>query len=333
MKNINFTVIIPLFNKADHILRTLNSVAWQKYSAAEIIVVDDGSTDEGALIVKQANIKNLTLVHQTNQGVSAARNNGVSLASYEYIAFLDADDQWLPLFLDEVVRLIIKFQQANFFGTRYQIVESEGNYTDAKIKLDSINPEGEILENYFNIASRGDLPFTMSSMVIQRSFFMSIGGFPLSEPIGEDQDLFCRVALNTAIAYSPNIHSLYHKDAQNQASKSNIPSAECGFSIRLTQEARKMALNKKPHNTTKHKAIHMLKYSAAHLCHIAKLNIADGHFAQARVLLSDPRCKLKPKNLIGLYGLSWIKQAEQWLKSILGYVYIGVCIGIKLFRV
>tara|TARA_R110001583_G_scaffold18141_2_gene72584 strand:- start:34199 stop:35143 length:945 start_codon:yes stop_codon:yes gene_type:complete len=305
MKNINFTVVIPLFNKAKHILRTLESVAWQKYPAAEIIIIDDGSTDEGASVVKSANIKNVRLVQQTNQGVSAARNHGVELASHEYIAFLDADDQWLPLFLDEIARLIVKFPQAQFFGTRYQIVESENNYVDAKIKLENVNPNGVILDDYFNIASQGDLPFTMSSMVIQRALFDAIGGFPLDEPIGEDQDLFCRVALNAPIAYSPNIHSLYHKDAENQASKNNIPSTECGFSVRLTKEANNIAEKKS--------ATNMLKYSAAHLCHLAKLNIGNGHFTQARTLLSDPRCKLKLKHMIGLYGFSWIKQTEQWL--------------------
>jgi len=308
MNNLNFTVVIPLFNKAEHILRTLQSIAWQKYPAAEIIVIDDGSTDEGPAIVKNANLKNVMLVHQENQGVSAARNNGVALASHEYIAFLDADDQWLPLFLDEVARLIVKFPQAQFFGTRYQIVESENNYCDAKIKLKNINPEGEILNDYFNIASKGDLPFMVSSAVIQRSLFKSIGGFPLGEPIGEDQDLFCRVALNAAIAYSPNIHLLYHRDAQNQASKNNIPSTECGFSVRITKEARK--------NTKEKNARDMLKYSATHLCHLAKLNIGNGHFSQARKLLSDPRCKLKPKHLVALYGLSWIQQTNQWLASV-----------------
>jgi glycosyltransferase involved in cell wall biosynthesis len=303
MKNINFTVVIPLFNKANHILRTLESVAWQKYPTAEIIIIDDGSTDDGASIVNNANMKNVKLVKQTNQGVSAARNHGVALASHEYIAFLDADDQWLPLFLDEVARLIVKFPQAQFFGTRYQIMVSGNNYVDAKIKLDNINPNGAIIDDYFDIASQGDLPFTMSSVVIQRLLFESIGGFPLDEPIGEDQDLFCRVALNAAIAYSPNIHSIYYKDVENQASKSNIPSAECGFSIRITEQANK--------TTEKKSATNMLKYSASHLCHLAKLNISNGHYSQARTLLSDPRCKLKPKYLIQLYAFSWIKQTKQ----------------------
>jgi glycosyltransferase involved in cell wall biosynthesis len=309
MKNVNFTVVIPLYNKAEHILRTLKSITWQKYPAAEIIVVNDGSTDNGPELVKKTNIPNLTLINQNNQGVSAARNHGVKHAKFEYIAFIDADDQWLPLFLDEVAHLINTFPKAKFFGTRYQIVTSENNYCDAKIKIGHMNPEGEILENYFNIASEGDLPFTMSSMVIERRLFLSLGGFPLGEPIGEDQDLFCRVALSNQIAYSPNIHSLYHKDAENQASKNNIPSCECGFSIRITEEARK--------NSKRQYAKHMLKYSAAHLCHLAKLNIGNGHFIQARKLLLDPRCKLKFKHFVGLYGLSWIQQINRWLSNIL----------------
>jgi glycosyltransferase involved in cell wall biosynthesis len=307
MKNIRFTVVIPLFNKADHILRTLESVAAQKYPADEIIIIDDGSTDEGPNIVKNAKIKNVKLIHQTNQGVSAARNNGVKLAQNDYIAFLDADDQWLPLFLDEVARLIVKFPKAQFFGTRYQIVESENNFLDAKIMLDNINPKGVILDNYFNIASKGDLPFTMSSMVIELALFNEIGGFPLNEPIGEDQDLFCRVALNASIAYSPNIHSLYHKDVQNQASKNNIPEIECAFSIRITEEAKKQV---KSQNSK-----YMLKYSAAHLCHLAKLNISKGLFSQARTLLSDSRCRLKPKHLVGLYCLSWLMQVKGFVSN------------------
>ena len=178
MSKPNFTVIIPLYNKAEHILRTLESVLCQKYPAAEIIVVDDGSTDQGPALVSAANIKNLTLIQQTNGGVSSARNKGITLAKSEYIAFLDADDQWLPLYLEETAGLIIKFPQANLFGTRYQIVEENDQYVDAKVHIDDIDPEGELLHDYFNIASRGNLPFTMSSVTMRKSLFETIGMFP-----------------------------------------------------------------------------------------------------------------------------------------------------------
>jgi GT2 family glycosyltransferase len=303
MNKPNFTVIIPLYNKAEHILRTLESVQWQKYPAAEIIVVDDGSSDNGPALVAAANIKNLTLVQQANGGVSSARNKGITLAKHEYIAFLDADDQWLPLYLEETANLIKKFPQAGLFGTRYQIVEENDQYVDAKIHIDDIDPQGELLHDYFGIASRGDLPFTMSSIAMKKSLLGAIGMFPIGEPLGEDQDLFCRAALHTPIAYSNNIHSLYHREAQNRACLQNVPSEECPFSIRLT----KQAMQSQQRESYKK---NMLRYSAAHLCHIAKLNISIGRFHQARSLLSDPRCKLKPKHLYVLYTLSWIKQLQ-----------------------
>jgi glycosyltransferase involved in cell wall biosynthesis len=303
MNNPKFTVVIPLYNKAEHILRTLKSVTWQKYPASEIIIVDDGSTDNSAALVEELALDNLTLIKQKNQGVSAARNTGIAAAQNEYIAFLDADDEWLPLFLNEIAGLITKFPEARFFGTSYQIVEPGDKYVDANIYPLTTDPKGILLEDYFDIASRGDLPFTMSSIVLQKELFSEIGHFPLDEPIGEDQDLFCRAVAKTQVAYSINIHSLYHKDAQNQASRENIPDAECPFSIRVTKRANKRGIK---HQTR----INMLRYSGAHLCHLAKLNIFSGKFTQARKLLSDPRCKLKPKHLVGLYVLSWVKQVK-----------------------
>jgi glycosyltransferase involved in cell wall biosynthesis len=290
-----------LFNKEKHILRTLDSILSQKYPAAEIIIVDDGSTDNGPALVEKANIDNVRLIKQKNQGVSAARNRGIAEARFEHIAFLDADDQWLPLFLAEIEGLIIKFPEASFFGTRYQIIEAGDTYIDAKIKMKPADPKGTLLDDYFEIASQGDLPFTMSSICIKKSLFDVIGDFPIGEPIGEDQDLFCRAALNSRIAYSVNIHSIYHKDAENQASKENIPEVECPFSERVTANAHKIAVDKNQKQS-------MLRYSAAHLCHLARLNIYAKRYTQARALLSDPRCKLKPKHLLGLYVLSFIKQ-------------------------
>lgn len=309
MNKPNFTVVIPLYNKASHILRTLNSITWQKYPAMEIIVVDDGSTDEGPTLVEKLEIENLRLIRQKNQGVSAARNRGIAEARYEYIAFLDADDEWLPLYLDEIAGLVNKYPEASFYGTSYQIVKAGDKYVDAKIHKLTSDPKGILIDDYFDIASRGDLPFMISSSTIKRSLLQLIGGFPEGEPIGEDQDLFCRAAIHTKMAYSINIHCLYHRDAENQASKENIPEVECAFSARVTANAQKNDVNNKAR-------ISMLRYSAAHLCHIAKLNIFSNRFTQARKLLADPRCKLKPKHLLGLYIFSWIKQMQQWSAKI-----------------
>jgi GT2 family glycosyltransferase len=309
MNSPQFSVVIPLYNKEQHILRTLKSIQEQRYAAAEIIVVDDGSSDNGAMLVEQLNWPNLTLIRQKNQGVSAARNTGVASATHSFVAFLDADDEWLPLYLAEMAALINRFPQAGLYASRYQIVASDAHYVDADIYLPKVNPNGMLLHNYFHIASQGNLPFMTSSTTVRREIFENIGGFPEGESMGEDQTLFCNMALKSTIAYSPNIHLLYHCDAQNQATQHHIPGSECAFSQRihiLAEQAQYADLKQD-----------MLRYCAAHLCHIAKLNIQQRRFGIARQLLSDPRTKLKIKHRLALLSWSWLKQSQLLCKHLL----------------
>lgn len=300
MTNVTISVVIPLYNKASHIVAALESIASQAFPASEIVIVDDGSTDNGAEIAQQsaANIDiPVRIIRQRNQGVSVARNNGVAAATSEYIAFLDADDTWLPLFLDEMVNLIETYPYAGLYASRYQCVAEEGEYFDANINMDLIakngfNPDGMLLSNYFEVAAQGDLPFMVSSLVIAKSFFKRIGGFPEGEKIGEDQELFANAALMGPIAYSPNINLHYATVAENKATQQHVPSEECPFSKRLAEKAKTQQPNDE---------LHILKYCAAHLCHLAKLNVKSGQFAKAKQLLADSRCALKPKHRIGLY--------------------------------
>ena len=100
------SVIVPLFNKAPYIERALSSVAAQTYRDFELIVVDDGSTDEGPRIVEAFTDLPIHLIRQENAGPGAARNRGLELAQGELVAFLDADDEWLSNYLSESVRLL-----------------------------------------------------------------------------------------------------------------------------------------------------------------------------------------------------------------------------------
>jgi glycosyltransferase involved in cell wall biosynthesis len=289
MKLIAFSVVIPLYNKVDSVSKTLESICAQRYQAAEIIVIDDGSTDGSAQKVKQLNIPNLKIITQANQGVSAARNLGVSLASYPYIAFLDADDQWSPFFLTEMCNLILRFPQQRFYASHYQKVIEDGVYIDAKLALQNPSPTGSILKDYFEVASKGDLPFMISSCVITACLFQELGGFPVGEAMGEDQELFSRIALESQIVFSPLVLLRYHTDTENRACDRNIPKQILPFAARLRKKATTQAFESKLKND-------ILRYCAAHVCHIAKLNIRAGNFGDAKRLLKIDVCSLKPKH-------------------------------------
>ena len=96
------SIIMPLYNKAAQVLDTVASVAAQTVSDWELVIVDDGSTDDGPALVRALGDARIRMVSQTNAGVSAARNRGVELARADLVTFLDADDLWFPEFLATV---------------------------------------------------------------------------------------------------------------------------------------------------------------------------------------------------------------------------------------
>jgi GT2 family glycosyltransferase len=98
------SIVIPLYNKAPYVRRALDSIRAQTFSDFEVIVVDDGSTDDGAVLVSSYPDQRVRLISQSNSGPGPARNTGIAQAQGKFIAFLDADDEWLPTYLEESVR-------------------------------------------------------------------------------------------------------------------------------------------------------------------------------------------------------------------------------------
>lgn len=96
------SIVIPLYNKEKQIAHTLQSVFAQTFQDFEIVIVDDGSTDNSVMEVKKFDDPRVLLIQQSNAGVSAARNRGIEEANGELIAFLDADDEWMPEFLQTI---------------------------------------------------------------------------------------------------------------------------------------------------------------------------------------------------------------------------------------
>lgn len=110
------SVVIPLYNKAHTIVNTLNTVMRQTYHDVEIIIVNDGSTDDGVLVIqKYFKDPRIRIVNQENAGVSMARNRGVDESKGEWIAFLDGDDEWHPYYLATMADLINRYPDAGLF--------------------------------------------------------------------------------------------------------------------------------------------------------------------------------------------------------------------------
>ena len=99
-------IIMPLYNKAETVRRAIRSIQHQSVTDWRLIVVDDGSTDQGPDIVAALDDDRIIIIHQENQGPGAARNRGIALAQSEFLSFLDADDEWYPWFLENSLNAI-----------------------------------------------------------------------------------------------------------------------------------------------------------------------------------------------------------------------------------
>jgi GT2 family glycosyltransferase len=128
------SVIVPTFNRAYCLGRTLDSALAQTYRAVEVLVIDDGSTDETAELVRTRSAQDARLryFYQDNRGVSAARNHGLRVAEGEFVAFLDSDDIWKPWKLELQVACLVLRPDVGMVWTDMEAVDPEGNVVDPK---------------------------------------------------------------------------------------------------------------------------------------------------------------------------------------------------------
>lgn len=195
------SVVIPLYNKEQHIAKTLQSVFAQTYTDYEIVIVNDGSTDNSAAVVKAINDPRIRLINQANAGVSSARNKGIKEAKGEYVALLDADDEWKPEYLETIADMIEKYSDCSVFATNYTHIAPDGHEFPTIINNIRFNGYDGRLLNYFEVASTSSPPICSISIVAKKDVFLSVGGFPLGIKSGEDLLTWARFACRYKIAY------------------------------------------------------------------------------------------------------------------------------------
>jgi glycosyltransferase involved in cell wall biosynthesis len=185
------SVIIPTFNRRDYITTALDSVLAQTYKNYEIVVIDDGSSDDTKEVLKPyQNI--IRYFYQENKGISGARNRGIRESRNDYIALLDSDDYWLPEKLKWQVDRIRKEPECGMVATRCSSIASDGTFR----KKNRPGKSGWILNDIFKANF-----IRTSSVLITRKCFDTVGLFDESLPEGEEYDLWLRIAKQYPIAF------------------------------------------------------------------------------------------------------------------------------------
>lgn len=185
------SVVIPTYNSASLVTRAIDSVLAQTLSPAEILVVDDGSTDDTRQRL-QPYASTIRTVHQANQGVSAARNAGVRLASQDYVAFLDADDVWHPRKLELQFATLQQHSELGLLGAQ-EFDWPAPEYPDVGDARPCLTPV-----SWADLVVRNRLH--TSTLVVRRDVLLRAGTFDVAIQGPEDRDLWLRVAEIAPIA-------------------------------------------------------------------------------------------------------------------------------------
>lgn len=224
-----FSIIIPLYNKETTICKTIESVLKQSHQQFELIIINDGSTDNSLDVIESIVDSRIKIINKPNGGVSSARNKGIEEANFEYIAFLDADDIWGSRYLEDMYTLIKEYPLAEVYSSNFEFVNQNKKTRPATNGLSR-----GYLDNYFKLACKSAIIHS-SSVIIMKSAFLKVGGFHEKMKHGEDLDLWTRLGVNCKIAYSTTLSNQYFLGSIN-SSASFVPKPDQMFAYYIDLE-------------------------------------------------------------------------------------------------
>ena len=206
------SVIIPCYNYGSFVATAVESALSQTHPPIEVVVVDDGSTDDTRESL-QAFGSRIQCIRQENQGVSAARNAGIRQSRGEWLAFLDADDYWHPQKLEAQFRSIESLGRIDFFGSPVPRVEMPA-------VLPPVSPARRLGVRDFLTGT----PLGLSSAVVRRSCVLDVGGFDRDYREAADRDLWLRLVARYPVAAveSPCWHYRVHAAQMNRDDRSRM---------------------------------------------------------------------------------------------------------------
>ena len=216
MNEVLVSVVIPVYNSEQYITECIDSALTQTYQNIEIIIVDDGSTDNTVNIISEYNNELIKLFHQKNTGSGAARNHGIEQASGTWIAFLDADDIWLP---DKLQKQLEHCSDLDWSHTDLYL---HGDVYPRHTKTTELTPKhsGFILKNLLVENSIGT-----SSVIIKKEILQKLGAFNTDLRALQDWDLWLRVAAENQICYvdEPLVYYRVHSSSVSRNVRKTLP--------------------------------------------------------------------------------------------------------------
>jgi glycosyltransferase involved in cell wall biosynthesis len=220
------SVVIPAFNAASFIRRTIDSVLAQTFTDFELIVVDDGSTDDTGRVVQSYGAAGanppapvVRYLRQANAGDGPARNAGIAAARGEWIAFLDHDDEWLPDKLARQMALLERHPDLRWCGANYYLScqglrQPAGNPDELAGRLDG----REFFDNFFTAVAREGGTLVTTTMIVHREVFQQVGVFDSCWALCADFDMWWRITYRyPRIGYLPQPLGIMHLDVLNVA--------------------------------------------------------------------------------------------------------------------
>ncbi|MEM7084654.1 MAG: glycosyltransferase family A protein [Bacteroidota bacterium] len=210
------SVVVPLFNKEEFIADTLESILEQTHTAFELIIVNDGSTDNSLRILQTFKDERIQILTIENSGVSVARNTGIEAARYPWIALLDADDRWAPEFLEHMISATQDFPEEKIFAAgRSRVFEgSTERYEHEFLPADGATEK----LNYFKVISKYLPLINSSNVIIKKELFASKGMFKPGQKKHEDHDMWLRLCINESVIFVNKPVSFYLKVQTSTAS-------------------------------------------------------------------------------------------------------------------
>lgn len=275
------------------------SVQCQSHAVDQIIVVDDGSTDDTRAVVKTID-PNIIYIRQDNQGPSAARNRGIETASGEWIAFLDADDQWLPNKIEKQLALLTEYPELHLIAADMKEIDSKGREL-----VESVLAKHGLLNKFKNLKG-APVPDALAALVyknyiptgtvlVRRATLRKVGLFKPAIRFGEDLELWAKIANEYPISCMPEVFMLRRQHGHNATQRTESMLSDL-IKVMLSIESwGKQTLIKQNVNT------HRLVANA--FADLGYWHFANGNFDKARSIFFRSLRRFPSKRAL-IYGLA-----------------------------